>query len=101
MILLFYSTGIRLSELLNIRLIDVDIERGLLKIKGKFKKERIVPLGKMAQRYIESYIEKVRPAQKSEVRKKLFTSSVDGKTYTKKYAKKYAVTGGIQEKYRL
>ena len=61
MLELFYSTGIRLSELLNIKLIDLDIERGLLRIKGKFKKERIVPVGSIAKKYILAYIEKVRP----------------------------------------
>lgn len=58
---LFYSTGIRLSELLGLRMIDLDIERGLLKVKGKFKKERVVPVGSFARKYILAYIEKVRP----------------------------------------
>ncbi|MBL7069360.1 MAG: tyrosine-type recombinase/integrase [Candidatus Omnitrophica bacterium] len=58
---LFYSTGIRRNELLGIRLIDLDIERGILRVKGKFKKERIVPVGNIARKYLLSYIENVRP----------------------------------------
>lgn len=44
MIELFYSTGIRLSELINIRLKDIDIPNGQLKVVGKRNKERIIPL---------------------------------------------------------
>lgn len=58
---LFYSTAIRLSELINIRLIDLDLERNTLKVKGKFAKERVVPVGSFARRYLTEYIEKVRP----------------------------------------
>lgn len=61
MLELFYSTGIRLSELINIKLIDVDIERGHLRIKGKFRKERVVPIGNIAKKFLLHYIEKARP----------------------------------------
>jgi integrase/recombinase XerD len=61
MLELFYSTGIRLTELINTRLIDLDIERGLLRIKGKFKRERIVPVGNIAKKYLLHYIEYARP----------------------------------------
>ncbi len=44
MVELFYSTGIRLSELINIRLNDIDIPNGQLKVVGKRNKERIIPL---------------------------------------------------------
>ncbi|MDI6758659.1 MAG: tyrosine-type recombinase/integrase [Candidatus Omnitrophota bacterium] len=58
---LFYSTGIRLSELTGARLIDLDLERSLLRIKGKFKKERVVPVGNFAKRYLLAYTQEVRP----------------------------------------
>lgn len=61
MLELFYSTGIRLSELAGIRLVDLDIERGLLRVKGKFQKERVVPVGSIARRYLVYYIDNVRP----------------------------------------
>jgi len=61
MLELFYSTGIRLNELITTKLIDLDLERGLLRVKGKFKKERIVPVGNIARKYLISYIDKVRP----------------------------------------
>lgn len=41
---LFYATGIRLSELVNLKLDDVDLNKGEIKVLGKRNKERIVPL---------------------------------------------------------
>ncbi len=55
---LLYSTGIRLSELVNLKTGDVDFQKCLLKVLGKGRKERIVPVGKIAAGSITSYIEK-------------------------------------------
>lgn len=58
-----YSTGIRKEELLNIRLTDVDYADGFIRINcGKGRKDRVVPLGKIACRYLENYITGVRPS---------------------------------------
>jgi len=57
-----YSTGIRRQELLNVALDDVDLEAGLLTVRGgKGKKDRVVPLGRVAGKCIESYVNGVRP----------------------------------------
>lgn len=40
---LFYGTGIRLSELLNLRVDDLDVSKGQIKVKGKGEKDRIIP----------------------------------------------------------
>lgn len=53
---LFYSTGIRLSELINIKVKDVDHYQRQLKVKGKRNKERIIPLTKELINSIESYM---------------------------------------------
>lgn len=50
-----YSTGIRVSELVGIGFYDVDMDGGTLSVKGKGKKERIVPLGKHALAAIKRY----------------------------------------------
>lgn len=56
-----YSTGIRNSELRNLKVTDADYEQGFLRInQGKGKKDRIVPLGKIACKYVENYIKLVR-----------------------------------------
>jgi integrase/recombinase XerD len=58
----FYSTGIRRSELANLRLYDVDPRNGTLMVReGKGKKDRMVPLGARAGRWIDLYVQEVRP----------------------------------------
>lgn len=57
-----YSTGIRTGELINLTLYDIDPQKGLLKInKGKGQKDRIVPIGKLACKYIKKYLRTARP----------------------------------------
>jgi integrase/recombinase XerC len=53
---LFYSTGIRLSELINLTMSDVRQNEGLLKVKGKGRKERLVPIGKKAVSALNEYL---------------------------------------------
>ena len=52
----FYSTGIRLSELINIKSIDVDCLKSQIKVLGKRNKERLIPLTKELQKSIEGYM---------------------------------------------
>ena len=65
MLELFYSSGLRLSELAGLNVTDFDFRQSLVKLRGKGKKERIVPVGENALRSIDEYIKKT-----SEVRKK-------------------------------
>jgi tyrosine recombinase XerC len=53
-----YSTGIRVSELVGLNQDDVDLISGVIKVRGKGKKERIALLGKEAQRAISDYMKK-------------------------------------------
>lgn len=61
MIELMYATGLRVSEVSGLRISDLNMEVGFLKCKGKGSKERIVPLGKVAQHFIERYVQEIRP----------------------------------------
>ncbi|MEM1283329.1 MAG: tyrosine-type recombinase/integrase, partial [Chlamydiota bacterium] len=54
---LFYSSGLRVSELVALNRKDFDHKNLLLKLKGKGKKERIVPITKNACEWIQSYLE--------------------------------------------
>ena len=76
MLELFYSTGIRLRELVNINLDDFHTESQLIKVTGKGGKERLIPYGKRAQFSIEKLL-KSRGIQLSakEVLVPLFTNS--------------------------
>ncbi len=53
---LFYQTGIRLTELINIKDSDIDLNEGNLRVIGKRNKQRIIPIGKNLTENIERYI---------------------------------------------
>jgi len=53
----FYSTGIRVSELVGLDIQDIDFIGGIIKVLGKGKKERIVPIGDIAISTIRAYLE--------------------------------------------
>lgn len=54
---LFYSSGLRLSELAALNVMDIDFNQQLVKVLGKGRKERIVPVGKTALQCIREYLE--------------------------------------------
>jgi integrase/recombinase XerC len=54
---LFYSTGIRLSELINLKLSDVNFQKGIIKVTGKGNKSRLVPFGKITESAMKDYLE--------------------------------------------
>jgi integrase/recombinase XerC len=54
---LFYSTGIRLSELIGLEIGDLMQEEGLIKVRGKGRKERIIPVGRKALAAIDGYLQ--------------------------------------------
>jgi len=59
----FYSTGMRRQELLDLATDDVNLESGILTIRrGKGGKARVVPLGRIARKYLETYINGIRPS---------------------------------------
>ncbi len=60
MIELLYSTGLRVSELVNLRLSDLQMEAGTLRCIGKGNKERMVPMGRSAVASIETYLRHAR-----------------------------------------
>ena len=58
---LLYSSGIRVGELEGLTLTDLDLEHAVARVIGKGKKERFVPIGKTAIKWLSSYIRGVRP----------------------------------------
>lgn len=55
---LFYSTGMRLGELVSLTLGDLDMERKLVKVRGKGNKERLIPFGQSAGQALRVYFSK-------------------------------------------
>jgi integrase/recombinase XerC len=74
---LFYSSGLRLSELHGLDQSDVDFDGGLIRVTGKGTKQRIVPLGSKATRALERYLEvsASRPGHEAVGNPPLFTTT--------------------------
>jgi integrase/recombinase XerD len=60
MLEILYSSGLRVSELVELKLINVYFDLGFLRVIGKGNKERLVPMGKDAMRYLKLYLEEIR-----------------------------------------
>lgn len=56
-----YSTGLRRGEAVGLTLHDVDLDRATVKVHGKFSKQRLIPLGKHAVKYLRLYLQEARP----------------------------------------
>jgi integrase/recombinase XerD len=61
MLHVMYAAGLRVSELVSLRLADVDLDAGFLAVTGKGEKRRLVPLGEWAVAFIRRYLAQARP----------------------------------------
>tara|TARA_B100001173_G_C15973305_1_gene541012 strand:+ start:400 stop:1290 length:891 start_codon:yes stop_codon:yes gene_type:complete len=71
MIELLYATGTRISELLNLKIIDMDTQRCVIKVIGKGSKERLIPFGESALEAINNYL----AVRKKSTSKEVFLSN--------------------------
>ena len=60
MIELMYATGLRVSELINLTLMQVNLNQGTIKVLGKGEKQRLVPMGEYANEYLTIYLQTTR-----------------------------------------
>ncbi|MBQ8193388.1 MAG: tyrosine recombinase XerD [Bacilli bacterium] len=76
MLELLYATGLRITELINLKITDVDIENCFVRVFGKGKKERIVPVSDIALKYLIIYVKEYRnEILKSHISDYLFVSN--------------------------
>jgi len=61
---LLYSCGLRVSELVNLKISDLFFKESLIKVTGKGNKERFVPISKLSQEYINNYLNEIRQNHK-------------------------------------
>ncbi|MCS7052554.1 MAG: site-specific tyrosine recombinase XerD [Ignavibacterium sp.] len=61
MLEVFYACGLRVSELINLKIIDLFLKENLIKVFGKGRKERLVPIGSSAIFWLEKYLIESRP----------------------------------------
>ena len=64
MLELMYSSGLRVSELINLELSDIDLNNNYVRCFGKGSKERIVPVGEYSSKYLSIYINEYRDSMK-------------------------------------
>jgi integrase/recombinase XerD len=55
-----YGCGLRVSELINMRVSDLHLKEGIISVTGKGDKQRLVPLGSMAEKQINTYLKQIR-----------------------------------------
>ncbi len=99
MIELLYGAGLRVSELIGLKLNDVNLEACFVRVFGKGSKERIVPIGRHAKEKTDQYIRSARPLiLKKQTSRYLFVARA-GKPMTRqgfwKLFKRYALLAGI------
>ncbi|MBI9111403.1 site-specific tyrosine recombinase XerD [Maridesulfovibrio ferrireducens] len=98
MLELLYAAGMRVSELINLKIEDFDPQTGLLIIFGKGSKERLVPIHYTAQNFLNLYIKDWRPAFNPNVKNIFLNRSGNGLTRQGvwKLIKKYTLEAGIK-----
>lgn len=101
MLELMYATGLRVSELINLTPLNIDLEQKLVRCYGKGNKERIVPMGDTAVKYLKLYLDEYRDClTKKTLCDNLFLNN-HGKKLTRqgffKMLKKQADEKGIKE----
>ncbi len=100
MIELLYATGMRVSELISLNLLDINLKLGFVRCIGKGSKERIIPLGQHAVQAINNYLNLSRPYFIKSKEQSLFLN-YRGKRITRqgfwKIIKKYARIAGIKQ----
>ncbi|MBN2620094.1 tyrosine recombinase XerC [candidate division WOR-3 bacterium] len=100
-----YSCGVRAQELVSLRIVDIDLNRDEVRVKGKGGKERIVPLGRIAKHAILDYIkvraDTARSVERARATPELFLNYRGGRLTTrslqeivKKYLARVAQAAG-------
>jgi integrase/recombinase XerD len=98
---LLYSCGIRVSEIVDLKLSDIDFDEGLIRFIGKGNKERITPIGDLAKDYLEKYIRAARYNLERERKSENVFLNRNGQKLTRqgfwKILKKYAGKANVSK----
>lgn len=103
MLELMYATGLRVSELLNLTINNIDLDNKIVRCFGKGNKERIIPIGDIAIKYLKIYLDNYRDTLKKQYLCDSLFLNNHGKTMTRqgflKIIKTIAKEKGIKKKY--
>ncbi|PKH46396.1 site-specific tyrosine recombinase XerD, partial [Dehalococcoides mccartyi] len=73
MLELLYASGMRVTELVNLNMLDVDLKEGFVRCFGKGRKERMIPIYPQAAQSVQEYLNEIRPnLVRAEAEKALF-----------------------------
>ena len=101
MLELLYASGLRVSELINLKLQDIDFSQDIIRTFGKGSKERIIPIGDYAKEYLEKYIYEYRGSMLKKENSEYIFLNNHGKQMTRqgffKIIKKIAKEKGINK----
>lgn len=101
MIELAYATGLRVSELVNLKVADVNLEAGFVRATGKGAKQRVVPMGKQAIECLQRYLQQARPVLLKEKSSPTLFVARAGRPMSRqgfwKLLKKYALKANIRQ----
>ncbi len=96
---LLYATGIRVSEIADLKIENTDTEIGYVRVLGKGSKERVVPMGKHARNWLEKYIRNARESFSKGIDSNYVFLNKSGKKLSRqsiwKIIKKYGRKSGI------
>lgn len=99
---ILYGAGLRISELLGVRLADLDLDNHLVKVVGKGNRQRIVPFGKKAAKSIENYLANGRPELVRDRVVPFLVLNARGKSMSRmgflKILRKYRIKAGINKR---
>ena len=96
-----YAAGLRVSELVDLQLNDLNVTAGFLSAFGKGRKRRVVPIGERARLRLEQYLSEVRPKWARPATREVFLTSRGAKLTRQafwKNVKKYGVAAGITKR---
>lgn len=101
MLEVIYATGIRVSELMSLDVADINLDAGFIRCTGKGSKERMIPLGSVAVRHVDQYLNDGRPKLVRHSGESALFVNQHGKRLTRqgfwKILKKYARLAGINK----
>ena len=101
MLELLYACGLRVSELVNLDMSQLNLSAGVVKVFGKGSKERLVPIGEVAQNWLQKYIKQARPQLLKVAASGVLFPSNRGQHMTRQTfwhrIKQHGLTAGIQK----
>jgi integrase/recombinase XerD len=97
-----YASGVRVSELASLKVRDVDLNEGVATVFGKGAKERVVPIGRSAQRALDIYLRELRPALAHRETEGVVFLNAQGRPLTRmgiwKILRKHVTRAGVKKR---